>query len=67
MERNSNGVDAGLECLRENRVVPTGLWVFFPLYPALKRWATLFRAYGAAFRPLGSDIEYADEVTRHRQ
>jgi len=44
----NHGLDAGLKCLRENRVVPTGLRVFFPTYPALKRWATLFCAYGAA-------------------
>jgi len=25
-----------VKCLRENRVVPTGLWILFPLYPTLK-------------------------------
>jgi len=27
---------AGLKCLREKGIVPTGLWFFFPLYPTLK-------------------------------
>jgi hypothetical protein len=38
-----------LKCLRENPCRPYGARVRFPLYPALKRWANLFRAYGAGF------------------
>src|ERR1022692_3888978 len=38
-----------LRCLRENWVVPPGLRSFFPLFPALKRWAKLVRPSGAAF------------------
>ena len=37
------------KCLRENPCRPYGARVNFPLYPALKRWANLFRAYGAGF------------------
>ena len=36
-----------LKSLRENPCRPYGARVNFPLYPALKRWAKLFRAYGA--------------------
>src|ERR1022692_1027464 len=38
-----------LKCVRENWVVPPGLRSFFPLFPALKRWAKLVRPSGAAF------------------
>src|SRR5579871_2157946 len=36
MTKRMGARDTGLNCLRENPVVPPGLWVFFPLYPALK-------------------------------
>jgi ribonuclease HI len=39
----------GLKSVRENWVVPPGLRSFFPLFPALKRWAKLVRPSGAAF------------------
>jgi len=35
--------------VRENWVVPPGLRSFFPLFPALKRWAKLVRPSGTAF------------------
>src|ERR1035441_6232899 len=35
--------------VRENSVVPPGLEFFFPLFPALKRWAKFGRPSGAAF------------------
>src|ERR1019366_2292781 len=38
-----------LKSMRENWVVPPGLRSFFPLFPALKRWAKLVRPSGAAF------------------
>src|ERR1019366_354715 len=38
-----------LKSVRENWVVPPGLRSFFPLFPALKRWAKLVRPSGAAF------------------
>src|ERR1017187_3807541 len=38
-----------LRCVRENWRVPPGLRSFFPLFPALKRWAKLVRPSGAAF------------------
>ena len=44
-----NNLSARLKCLRENLCRPYGARVNFPLYPALKRWANLFRAYGAGF------------------
>ena len=44
----------GLQCLRENPCRPYGARVNFPLYPALKRRANLFRAYGAGFQPASS-------------
>jgi hypothetical protein len=37
----------GLKSVRENWVVPPGLRSFFPLFPALKRWAKLVRPSGA--------------------
>ena len=37
----------GLKSVRENSVVPPGLEFFFPLYPALKRWAKFGRPSGA--------------------
>ncbi len=36
-----------LKSVRENSVVPPGLESFFPLFPALKRWAKLGRPSGA--------------------
>ena len=38
---------AVLKCVRENWVVPPGLYQFAPLHPALKRWAKVARPYGA--------------------
>src|ERR1019366_3588171 len=38
-----------LKSVRENSVVPPGLESFFPLFPALKRWAKFGRPSGAAF------------------
>jgi hypothetical protein len=38
--------------VRENWVVPPGLRSFFPLFPALKRWAKLVRPSGAVFSKL---------------
>jgi hypothetical protein len=35
--------------VRENWVVPPGLGSFFPLFPALKRWAKFVRPSGAGF------------------
>src|SRR5450759_922097 len=37
----------GLKSVRENSVVPPGLESFFPLFPALKRWAKFGRPSGA--------------------
>ena len=39
----------GLKSVRENWVVPPGLRSFFPLFPALKRWAKFVRPSGAGF------------------
>src|ERR1019366_5454626 len=39
----------GLKSVRENWVVPPGLRSFFPLFPALKRWAKFVRPSGAVF------------------
>src|ERR1019366_902376 len=38
-----------LKGVGENWVVPPGLRSFFPLFPALKRWAKLVRPSGAVF------------------
>ena len=38
-----------LKTMRENSVVPPGLESFFPLFPALKRWAKFIRPSGAGF------------------
>jgi hypothetical protein len=35
--------------MSENLIVPPGLESFFPLYPALKRWAMLGRPFGTGF------------------
>ena len=43
-------VIAALKRVRENWVVPPGLSSFFPLFPALKRWAKLVRPSGAGSR-----------------
>ena len=43
------GLIAALKCVRENWVVPPGLELFVPLFPALKRWAKLGRPCGAGF------------------
>jgi hypothetical protein len=37
----------GLKCMRENLCRPCGTRINFPLYPALERWATIFRPSGA--------------------
>jgi hypothetical protein len=37
--------------VRENSVVPPGLELFLPLFPALKRWAKFGRPSGAAILP----------------
>ena len=34
---------------RENCIVPDGTRVYFPLHPPLKRWAKIFRPFGACF------------------
>src|SRR5450759_3232578 len=39
----------GPQRARENSVVPAGLESFFPLFPALKRWAKFGRPSGAGF------------------
>jgi hypothetical protein len=43
------GLFAAVKRVRENSVVPPGLELFLPLYPALKRWAKLGRPFGAGF------------------
>ena len=40
----------GLKCVRENLCRPYGTLIHFPLYPALKRWAKIFRPSGAGPR-----------------
>jgi len=45
---------AGFRDCVPTSAVPTGLVIIFLLYPALKRWAKLFRAYGAGFRAVYS-------------
>src|ERR1017187_9935679 len=43
---------ATLKSVRENWVVPPGLGSFFPLFPALKRWAKFVRPSGAVILEL---------------
>src|SRR5690348_12344295 len=48
-------------------VVPTGLELVLTAYPALKRWAKLFRAYGARVAWLDADPPGAARFTRTKE
>src|SRR6516164_6751971 len=46
---NSVFLARGLQCVRENLCRPYGTRVHFPLDPAVKRWAMIFRPSGAGW------------------
>jgi len=50
--------DAALQSVHESWVVPPGLEAFFLLSPALKRWATLVRPYGAGSSYISFSISF---------
>jgi hypothetical protein len=55
-------VPEGLKRLCRNLYRPCGTRFHFPLHPALKRWAKLFRPCGAGFCPLYSAAGHRAEV-----